>query len=117
MAEVRKYRPLVYIVSRYAGDVEENLEKTQAFCRFALEQGQIPLSGTLAFSSLMDDDDPEERSLALFMDIVLMGKCDEVWVLVTNKGFSDGMTTEILRAKKRRQKIRFFNSKFEEVEQ
>lgn len=33
------------------------------------------------FPQFMDDENPEERSLAIFMDIVLMGKCSEVWVL------------------------------------
>jgi hypothetical protein len=33
------------------------------------------------FPQFMDDENPEERELAIFMDIVLMGKCSEVWVL------------------------------------
>lgn len=114
MTEQRSYRPLVYICSKYAGDVEGNLERTRAFCRFALEQGQIPLSGVLALSPVMDDSDPEERGLALFMDLVLMGKCDEVWVL--GDEISAGMAMEIERAKKRRQKIRYFTSSHEEVD-
>ena len=114
MNEQRSYRPLVYVCSRYAGDTEANLERTRAFCRFALDQGQIPLSGALAFSSLLDDEDPQQRDLAIFMDLILMGKCSELWVL--GDEISDGMAAEIERAKKRRQPIRYFNSSFEEVE-
>lgn len=112
----KNYRPLVYICSRYSGDTGGNLERTREFCRFALEQGQIPLSGVLAFASFMDDEDPEERRLAIFADMILMGKCDELWVLVTEEGISSGMEAEIGRAKKRQQKIRWFNEKYEEVE-
>ena len=54
-----------------------------------------------------------ERELALFMDIVLMGKCDEVWVLADR--ISSGMQAEIEKATKRHQKVRYFNGKFEEV--
>jgi len=44
-----------------------------------------------------------------------MGKCSEVWVL--NERISEGMEIEIAKAKQRRQKVRYFNSRFEEVEQ
>ena len=37
----RTYRPLVYIASPLSGDVEVNTERARAFCRFALEKGQI----------------------------------------------------------------------------
>ena len=49
-------------------------------------------------------------------DLILMGKCDECWALVTDEGISPGMTVEIERAKKRRQKVRYFNERYEEVQ-
>ena len=58
----------------------------------------------------MDDDDAAERELAIFMDVVFLGKCNELWVV------SAGMQAEIDVAKKRRQPIRWFNSEFQEVE-
>ena len=45
----RTYRPLVYICSPLSGNVEANTERARAFCRFALEQGQIPLAPHLLF--------------------------------------------------------------------
>ena len=110
----RTYRPLVYICSPYSGDVEGNKERTVRFCRFALEKGQIPLAPHLMFPQFMTDDDPEQRELAMFMDIVLMGKCSEVWVL--GDRISEGMSAEISKAKQRRQKIRYFSSNYEEVD-
>ena len=110
----RTYRPLVYICSPLSGDVEANTERARAFCRFALAQGQIPLAPHLLFPQFMDDDDPAERELAIFMDVVLLGKCSELWVL--GETVSAGMQAEIDVAKKRRQPIRWFNSEFQEVE-
>lgn len=68
----------------------------------------------LLFPQFMDDDDPAERELAIFMDVVLLGKCSELWVL--GETVSAGMQAEIDVAKKRRQPIRWFNSEFQEVE-
>ena len=72
------------------------------------------MAATLMFPQFMDDGNPAERELAIFMDIVLMGKCREVWVL--GDTVSEGMEEEISRARKRRQPIRFFNADFEEVD-
>ena len=109
----RKYRPLVYVCSAYSGDVTTITEKPKQDCRFALEQGQIPLAPHLMFPLFMNDDDPTERELAIFMDVVLLGKCDELWVF--GETISEGMVVEIEVAKKRRQPIRYFNSDMQEV--
>lgn len=110
----RKYRPLVYVASAYSGDVTTNTEKAKQYCRFAMEQGQIPLAPHLMFPQFMNDDDPAERELAIFMDVILLGKCDELWVF--GDTISAGMSIEIDVAKKRKQTIRYSNSKSEEVE-
>lgn len=107
------FKPLVYICSPYSGNVEENVNKARSFCRFALEQNCIPIAPHLLFPQFMDDEDIEERELAIFMDIVLMGKCSEVWVLGST--ISSGMVREIEVAKKRRQNVRYFNEGYEEV--
>jgi hypothetical protein len=109
----REYKPLVYVASAYSSDVATNTEKTKQYCRFALKHGQIPLAPHLMFPLFVNDEDPEERELALFMDVILLGKCDELWVFGDH--ISEGMKTEIDVAKKRRQKIRYFNSAMQEV--
>ena len=110
----RNYRPLVYVASAYSGDVTTNTEKAKQYCRFALEQGQIPLAPHLMFPLFMNDDVPEERELAIFMDVILLGKCDELWVF--GDRITEGMKVEIEVAKKRRQTIRYFSSEMQEVE-
>lgn len=109
----RKYRPLVYVASAYSGDITTNIEKAKQYCRFSLEQGQIPLAPHLMFPLFMNDADSSERELAIFMDVILLGKCDELWVF--GDSISEGMAVEIEVAKKRRQPIRYFNSAMQEV--
>lgn len=105
------FRPLVYICSPYSGDTAANTQKAQAFCRFAVDQGCIPLAPHLFLPQFMSEE--TERELAMFMDLVFMGKCSEVWVL--SEYISEGMAYEIYRATRRKQRIRYFNSRFEEI--
>lgn len=109
----RNYRPLVYVASAYSGNAANNTEKTKQYCRYALQQGQIPLAPHLMFPQFMDDDIAEEQELAIFMDVILLGKCDELWVFGDH--ITEGMKVEIDVAKKRRQPIRYFTSNFQEV--
>lgn len=107
------FRPLVYICAPFNGAVKENVLKATQFAEFAFNRGCIPLTPHLLFP-FMDDSNEKERDLAIFMDIILMGKCQEVWVL--GDVISKGMSIEIEKAKKRRQPVRYFNKDFEEVE-
>ncbi len=105
------YRPLVYICSPYSGDVEKNTCRARAYSRFAVVKHAIPIAPHLLYPQFMDED--TERELALFMGIVLLGKCDEVWVF--GDTISEGMAAEIARAKKQRKTIRYFTEGLEEV--
>lgn len=107
------FRPLVYICAPFNGAVKENVLKATQFAEFAFNCGCIPLTPHLLFP-FMDDSNEKERDLAIFMDIILMGKCQEVWVL--GNVISRGMSIEIEKAKKRRQPVRYFNKDFKEVD-
>lgn len=113
-AERPAFRPLVYICSPFSGDIERNKQKAAEFAHFAYKQGCIPVTPHLLFP-FMNDESREERALALRMDIILMGKCQEVWVLFEN-GITSGMASEIDKAARRHQTIRYFNNDFVEVE-
>ena len=107
------FRPLVYICSPFSGDIEGNKQRAAEFAFFAYKQGCIPLTPHLLFP-FMNDESREERALALHMDIVIMGKCQEVWVL--SERITSGMSAEIEKATRRRQTVRYFNKDFVEVE-
>ena len=61
----------------------------------------------------MDDADGQERNLALFMDIVLLTKCAELWVF--GDKVSKGMGIEIEKAKRKAKPIRYFTVACKEV--
>ncbi len=63
----------------------------------------------------MDDADETERDLALFMSIVILTKCAELWVF--GRTISPGMAREIQKAEMRCMSIRHFTTECEEVAQ
>ena len=108
-----RYRPLVYICSPFSGKMKRNKRKARKYCRFALEQHTIPFAPHLLFPQFMDDNNPEERQTAMFMNMVMLGKCEQLWVFGEN--YSNGMKEEIRKAKERKKKIRYFTEKMEEI--
>lgn len=109
--ELKKWRPLVYICSAYSGDIEANTQKARRYSRFAVDRGAIPLAAHLLLPQFMLEKN--ERDLALFMDMVLMGKCEEVWVFGTT--ITSGMAAEIAKAKKKNMTIRYFAEDCKEI--
>ena len=108
------FRPVVYICSPLSGDISGNQEKARRYCRFAVDSGYIPLAPHLFFPQFMREDLQAERGLALFMDIVLLSKCAELWVF--GNTISKGMSIEIEKAKRKGQPIRYFTDDCKEVQ-
>ena len=111
---LRAFRPIVYICSPYAGDVERNTAAARRYSRFAVEAGYIPIAPHLLFPQFLNDNDPKERQLGLFFGNALMSKCAEVWVF--GSIISPGMAAEIKRAKWKDYRLRYFNENCEEVQ-
>ena len=107
------FRPLVYICAPFSGNIEGNKKKAAEFAHYAYKQGCIPITPHLLFP-FMNDESKQERELALHMDLVLMGKCQEVWVL--SERITACMSAEIEKAQRRRQAVRYFRNDFTEVE-
>ena len=107
------FRPVVYICSPLSGDVEANQEAARRYCRYAVDAGYVPIAPHLLFPQFMDDNNKKERNLAMFMDIVLLTKCAELWVF--GETISNGMSIEIEKAKRKSKPIRFFTTTCEEV--
>lgn len=95
--------------------MEYNTEQARKYNRFAFEKQTIPIAPHLLFPQFLDDTNPEERNVALHFAYVLLGKCKEFWVF--GGIITKGMEHEIHVAKKRRQKIRWFNVSLEEIEE
>ena len=112
-AKAAAFRPVVYICSPYSGDTERNVENARRYSRFAVDRHYLPITPHIYFTQFMDDNVPEERNTANFMNWVLMSKCVELWVF--GETISSGMKAEIERAKRKKMKIRYFTEELEEV--
>ena len=112
-AKRKGFRPLVFICSPFAGDCFRNAERARGYCRFAVSEGYIPLAPHLIFPQFMLEDDPAQRDLGIFFGMVLMSKCQEVWVF--GGSISKGMAVEIEKAKRRGLPLRYFTHHCKEV--
>ena len=107
------YRPLVYICSPYSGNIDFNVTNARIYCKYAVDNKCIPIAPHLLFPQFMIDEEPTDRELAMFMNMVLLSKCEEIWVF--GNTISQGMGQEIAKAEKRRMKIRYFDYELKEV--
>lgn len=103
-----KSRPKVYVVSRYAGDIENNVLSAIRYCKFVITQGKMPIAAHLLYPQIVDDNVPAERKIGTMFGIALLEMCDEVWCF--GKELSSGMEREIKEAKRLGKPIKYFNS-------
>ena len=108
-----KSRPRVYVVSRFAGDVTENIRKARRYCRFVASRKCIPFASHLLYPQFLDDTNPKEREIGLLFGTVWLERCDEVWCFGTEQ--SPGMESEIHEAKAKHIPIRYFTEEMEEL--
>ncbi len=109
----RTYRPLVYICSPYSDDVLNNERKARVYCKFAVRMGGIPLAPHLLFPQFLNEHKIPDRNLGLFFGLILLTKCEEVWVFGSR--ISAGMAKEIAKAESRHIPIRYFTEDCQEV--
>lgn len=108
-----RFRPIVYVCSPFSGDSAGNAERARSYCRFAADSGYAPFAPHLFFSQFLDDGIPEERELGLFMAIIMLTKCAELWVF--GEQITRGMAQEIRKAESRGMIIRYFTTDCEEI--
>lgn len=108
-----RFRPVVYVCSPFSGDPAGNAEKARRYCRFAVDNGYAPFAPHLFFPQFLDDGIPEERELGLFMAIIMLTKCAELWVF--GEQITRGMAQEIRKAESRGMIIRYFTTDCEEI--
>ena len=110
---LREFRPIVYICSPYAGDVEHNVKAAQTYSRHAVDRGCIPIAPHLLYPQILRDGYPMERQLGLVFGLAVLCKCAEVWVFGSR--ISPGMEAEIKRARWKNIRLRHFTEECEEV--
>lgn len=100
-----KNRKKVYVVSKYAGEVDKNVADAIRYCRYVIENGKMPIASHLLYPAMLKDDVPKERELGTMFGLALLTVCDEVWVF--GKEHSKGMLEEIKEARKLHKPIRY----------
>lgn len=103
-------RPVVYICSPFSRDKVAGCENAKRYSRHAVDAGAIPFAPHLLLPMYMKED--SERGQALYMDMVFLRRCDELWVF--GHDITSGMQAEIDQAGKLGMKIRYFTENFKE---
>ena len=106
------YRPIVYICSPFKGDISTNIKNARKYSRFAVLKGYLPITPHLLFPQFLNDADADEREIGIYMGLVLITKCVELWVF--GDTVSEGMAREIKRAKWYGIKVRYFTTNLRE---
>lgn len=87
---------LVYIAHPLRGDLELNLRMAARWVRWAaVEKGVCPVAPYIAFCAALDDHSEEERKLGMELDLLILERCDELWLCGPHT--SDGMKDEARR--------------------
>ena len=100
-----KNRPKIYVVSKYAGEVEKNVANAIRYCQYVIGNRKIPIASHLLYPAMLNDNDPDERELGTMFGLSLLSICDEVWVF--GKEHSAGMQQEIKEAMRLNKPIRY----------
>lgn len=101
-----KKQKVIYVCSKYKGNVKKNTKKAIAYCRMVHELGHIPIAPHLYIPRWLDDNDPDEREQGLKLGLRALKHCDEIWVF--GDFISEGMLQEIEFAKANNIHIRHF---------
>jgi hypothetical protein len=106
-------RPAVYIASPYKGDNIGNVKNAIRYCKFAVRKGYFPIAPHIWLPLFLDDENPDERSLALSFGLRLLNGVSELWVF--GERISEGMRGEIERAEELEIPVRYFGDNLKEM--
>lgn len=65
--ELHKFRPMVYVCSPYAGDINRNTVNARRFSRFVVDEGFLPVTPHLLFTQFLNDANPDDREIGMYM--------------------------------------------------
>lgn len=98
----------IYVCSRLAGDVQNNIEKAKDYARFVVKEcGAMPIAPHIYFTQFLDDSIPEERAFGTEAGLELLSGCDELWYF--GDSVSKGMIYEINTANDQNIPVRYIS--------
>ena len=83
---------LVYIAHALSGDWAGGIAAAKGYAYAAARAGYLPVVPYVLMDGILDDNDPEERSLGMKLDIDQLRACDEIWLC--GERISAGMESE-----------------------
>lgn len=103
-----KGRKKVYVISRFSGDIPENVKKAQAYGRYVIRKRRIPVASHLLYPQMLDmaadgSETAEARELGTMFGLALLAVCDEAWCFtfgLPDDAISEGMKTELAEARR-----------------
>lgn len=105
MKNIEKEKKIVFICSPYKGDIEVNTIRAKRYGRYAVNKQQVPIIPHLMYTQFLNENSYEERAKGLEMGLILLSKCQEIWVF--GNRISKGMEMEIKQAKEMKLPIRY----------
>ncbi len=107
LKNIEEEKKIVFICSPYKGDIEINTLRAKRYGRYAVNKRQVPIIPHLMYTQFLNEDKHEERQLGLDMGLILLSKCQEIWVFGSR--VSKGMEIEIEEAKRRNILIKYYD--------
>ena len=98
---------MIFICSKYRGDIKKNVKAAYDYCRLAVGCEYIPIAPHTIFPNYINDDDEVERLKGIRMGLELMKRCKAVWVFGVD--VSEGMELEIKKAVELKLPITFYD--------
>ena len=95
-----KHRKKIYVASKYAGNVTENVERAIRCCRYVIDRGFMPIASHLLYPPILNDAIPRERELGIKFGLALLALCSEIWVFTDRGKISFGMEREMKEARR-----------------
>lgn len=103
-----KGRKKVYVISKFSGNIPENVRKAQAYGRYVIRKHCIPVVSHLLYPQMLDmtsdgTETPEARELGTMFGLALLAVCDEVWCFTFGSqedAVSEGMAMELEEARR-----------------
>ena len=111
---INREKKLVFICSPYKGDIQVNTTRAKRYGRYAVTKRQVPIIPHLMYTQFLNEDSYDERAMGLEMGLILLSKCQEIWVFGSR--ISKGMEMEIEKAKELKIPIRYHDIHCKPVE-
>ena len=99
--------PLAFICAPFTGDVDRYAEIVRERCKFAYDQGYIPVAPYMMYPRIYTEKDEDTNEFVAMLSINLLFSCDEFWLFVEDSPRRVHMTIEENCAFTRNKPIRY----------